>query len=397
MKIVNEQISNVPIESISPHPRNPRRGVTSVIVESINHNGFYGVVVVQKSTNYILAGNHRYLAARQAGATSIPVAWVDVDDRHAEKIMLADNRTSDLAEYDDAALAALLKELSESESLVGTGYTEADLASLLPDPPSEEHDPPEEDRHDALVEKWGVESGQIWEIGEHRLLCSDCTDETAWRAVCGDRQADLMLTDPPYGVAYEGKTSEALSIENDRLDREGLTCLIKRAFDAAELATRAGAYWYATVPAGPLHTIFAQDWVSRGILRQILVWVKNAIVLGHSEYHYQHEPILFGWRCGGSRRRNENRSRSSVWAHDKPSRSDLHPTMKPISLWEQAITDSTDRGDLIYDPFCGSGTTILAAEHTARIARCIEIDPRYVAATLTRCETAGIGPIQRRK
>jgi len=199
--------------------------------------------------------------------------------------------------------------------------------------------------------------------------------------------ADMLLTDPPYGVSYVGKTADALTIENDALDDEELASLVLSVFNNAQSICRGGAYWYATVPPGPLHLIFASDWKQRGILRQIMVWAKDSMVLGHSEYHYQHEPILFGW-IPGERHKNPDRTRTTLWKYDRPKASHEHPTMKPVELWMQAVKDGSIQGESVFDPFLGSGTTMVACQNLNRKCRGIEISTNYCAVILERMITA---------
>jgi site-specific DNA-methyltransferase (adenine-specific) len=200
-----------------------------------------------------------------------------------------------------------------------------------------------------------------------------------------DAKADMVLTDPPYGVSYVGNTEDALTVENDSLSESDLSDLMKTAFDNAQSVSRSGAYWYATVPAGPLHILFAADWKARGILRQIMVWAKDSMVLGHSEYHYQHEPILFGW-VPGSRHKNSDRTRTTLWQCDRPKASREHPTMKPVALWSRAVEDGSRRGEYVLDPFCGSGTTIIACEKDGRHGLGMELSPQYCDVIVKRWE-----------
>lgn len=193
----------------------------------------------------------------------------------------------------------------------------------------------------------------------------------------------MVITDPPYGVAYVGKTKDALKVENDDVDEETLANMCKQWFDAADAVSRAGAYWIATVPPGPQYGVFYLDWKTRGILRQSMVWVKDSMVLGHSEYHYQHEAILFGWKPG-DRLKNSDRTKTTVWDFARPKASREHPTMKPVEMWVYAIGNHTERGNTVYEPFSGSGTTIIACEQLGRKARAIEISPNYVAVALQR-------------
>lgn len=193
----------------------------------------------------------------------------------------------------------------------------------------------------------------------------------------------MLMTDPPYGVAYVGKTKDALTVENDDVDEETLATMCKDWFDRADESCRPGAYWIATVPAGPLHGVFFNDWKGRGYLRQVMVWNKDSMVLGHSEYHYKHEPILFGWKPG-DRLKNDDRTKTTVWDFDRPKASREHPTMKPVEMWVYAIGNHTKPGDIVYEPFSGSGTTIIACEQLGRKCRAIEISPAYVAVALQR-------------
>lgn len=238
-----------------------------------------------------------------------------------------------------------------------------------------------------LNQKWDVKAGDLWLIGEHRLLCGDSTKAEDVSKVMGGGMADMLLTDPPYGVSYVGKTADALTIENDALDDEELASLVLSVFNNAQSICRGGAYWYATVPAGPLHLIFANDWKQRGILRQIMVWAKDSMVLGHSEYHYQHEPILFGW-IPGKRHKNPDRTRTTLWKYDRPKASHEHPTMKPVELWMQAVRDGSIQGESVFDPFLGSGTTMVACQNLNRKCRGIEISTNYCAVILERMITA---------
>lgn len=209
MQIINNTSELAPLDTVRPHPRNPRQGDTGAIHQSIEANGFYGAIIAQKSTGFILAGNHRWQAARQAGATEIPITWVDVDDDHALRILLADNRTNDLATYDDAALAEILKDIhAEHGSLAGTGYDGDALDELLADlGQAPEPGPVPEaqvDRAAELQVEWGTEVGQLWAIGPHRLLCGDSTKPEIYERLMNGRKADMVFTDPPWNVAIGG-------------------------------------------------------------------------------------------------------------------------------------------------------------------------------------------------
>ncbi len=248
------------------------------------------------------------------------------------------------------------------------------------------------DKAEELREKWGVESGQLWQLGEHRLICGDCTDRAVVERVMGGERADCMWTDPPYGVDYVGKTKDALTIEND--GAEDLPGLLTASFMTAESVLVEGAPFYVAHPAGALQVVFVNVISEIGWkIHEQLVWVKDSMVLGHSDYHYKHEPILYGWTPGDGRPGRGNHegshwygdnSQVSVFEIPRPKRSAEHPTTKPPELVEAQLKNSTQVGELVYDPFLGSGTTLIACERLGRKCRACEISPGYVAVALQR-------------
>lgn len=379
-------IEQVKLTSLTPHPNNPRNGDVPAIVESIETNGWFGTIVAQRSTGHVLAGNHRLIAAQKLGIDEVPVYWADVDDDAARRILLTDNRTSDLAIYDEVALADILAGVADTDTgLTGTGYDVDDLADILatlditPTPPT---DPPVPDTPTDPI----TQPGDLIQLGNHRLICGDATDTDAYTTVLDNKHADCVWTDPPYGVSYVGGTAQALTIENDDLDTTELTELITTAFNITITNTNPGAAWFVAHPGGPLHLIFGQALNDLKILRQQLIWVKNALVMGRSDYHYKHEPIYYGWTPGAPHHEPRDRKQSTILEFDKPTVNKEHPTMKPVALVEHLIRHSTNAGDLILDPFAGSGTTLIAAENLDRKAAVIELDPRYCDVIVTRWE-----------
>lgn len=253
-----------------------------------------------------------------------------------------------------------------------------------------------------LRDKWQVEPGQLWQVGEHRLICGDCTDAAVVARLMGDEKASCMWTDPPYGVEYVGKTKDALTIENDGSDN--LPGLLTAAFMTAEKVLISSAPFYVAHPAGAIQLVFMTVLDAIGWrIHQQLIWVKDSMVLGHSDYHYKHEPILYGWTPGGGRpgrgkhegsRWYGDNSQVSVFEIPRPKRSAEHPTMKPPELVEAHLKNSTRKGDAVYDPFCGSGTTLVACERLNRRGRGVEISPSYVGVTLERLyQMTGIEPV----
>ena len=314
---------------------------------------------------------------------------VDVDDETARRIVLADNRTAELASYDEQALAGLLAEMDDLE---GTGWDQAAVDELLdslePDRAGEDTEPiapPVEPR---------TQPGDLWLLDGHRLLCGDATVVQDVRTLLGGGVAEMMWTDPPYGVDYTGKTQRALKIDNDAAP--GLPDLLHGAFALATDALTPGAPIYVAHPPGARSLDFTQAFVGAGWrVHQGLVWAKNTIVLGHSDYHYAHEPILYGYTPGpgrpgrgkhaGSHWYGDN-SQSSLLTYDKPPASTEHPTAKPVGLVEQCVVNSSRPGATVYDPFAGSGSTLIACENLHRRCYAMEIDPGYADVIVDRWE-----------
>ena len=261
------------------------------------------------------------------------------------------------------------------------------------------------ERADELKAQWGTESGQLWEIEQHRLMCGDCTDQAAIGRLWGNGDAHrlrLIWTDPPYGVSYANKTAwmklngaqaERKPIHNDDLAPAQVAALFSAALAKVVPHAERGAAIYASVPAGPLLPVFIAAMERGGFgYRHCLVWVKQSFVLGRSDYHYRHEPILYGWREDGRHYFTEDRTQDSVFEINRPMVSKLHPTTKPVELIARMVANSSRPGELIYDPFCGSGSTLLAAHQLGRIGYGAEIDPGYAAVTLERFSMLGLKP-----
>jgi DNA modification methylase len=376
----------VPIDSVTLHPNNPRRGVVDAVAASLARFGQQKPIVVQASTRYIVAGNHLVMAARSLGWAEIAANVEELDDASAIAFMLADNRTADLGGYDDALLAAILAEQAQAANLSATGYDADALAAILAaaqiaDARDPDDEPPLPEPADLYVAP-----GDLWALGRHRLLCADATDPAATARLFGGDRVDLIWTDPPYSVGYKGKTAAALTIANDDLGIEGTRALVGAALSLVPL--RAGGAFYLASPAGPAHIAVLLALADAGLsVHQTLIWVKDILVLGHSDYHYRHEPIIYGWRSGAAHTFRGDRRGDSVWEIPRPARSQDHPTTKPVELVERAIRNSCAPGDTVSDPFVGSGTTIIAAELADRRCLAIEIDPRYAQVAIERWQS----------
>jgi site-specific DNA-methyltransferase (adenine-specific) len=380
----------VPVADLKHYRRNPRRGDVDAIADSLQAHGQYRPVVVNRRTGEVLAGNHTLRAARQLGWDKIAATYVDVDDDEAARIVLVDNRTNDIAAYDDSELVALLEDLPD---LDGTGYDEdalADLVAGLAEPGEIAGDP---DAAPPTPEVARSVDGDVWQLGEHRLVVGSCTEADVLDRLLGDERPDAVWTDPPYGVDYVGKTAEALTIQGDGAD--GLPALLRDAFGLVVPLLRPGAPMYVAHADSERVTFETALRDAAVLVRQNLVWVKNTMVLGRSDYHYQHEPVLYGFTPGGKgrlgrggKRWHGDNSQTTVFHVDKPAASNDHPTMKPVELIRAMLDNSARPGDLVLDPFAGSGSTLIAAHTLGLRARLVELDPRYADVICRRYQEA---------
>lgn len=386
---LDAQIDQADIDSLLPYAKNPRIGDVGAIAQSLKTNGQYRPLVVRADTREILAGNHTWQAAKHLGWSTIAISLVhDITDEEAARIVLADNRYSDLATYDNQALADLLATLDDLE---GTGYAPADLDTLLAsltasEPATALTDP---DDVPALPETPQSVLGDVWSLGPHRLLVGDSTGDLS-ELMQGD-QADLVLTDPPYNVDYQGGTG--LKIQNDKLLDNDFKAMLKDAFGQASANAKSGAGIYVFHSDSERVNFQTSAEAVGWSIRQNLIWVKSSLVMGRQDYHWRHEPIMYGWLAGGAHKWHGDRKQSTVIEWDKPSKSELHPTMKPVGLLQYLLCNSTQTGDIVLDPFAGSGSTLIACHAEHRKARLVELDPKYADVILRRyMEHTGVTP-----
>jgi DNA modification methylase len=382
---------DIPLADLTKFPGNPRRGNVDQIAASIRRHGQYRSLVVRDegTQKVILAGNHTYEALKAQGNLTARCELILCTDDEARRINLADNRLAELGTYDNDELVELLSYLEDDYD--GTGWTEEDVSFLIHpegnEPPERRTDP---DTVPNVPSEPVSKPGDLWHLGPHRILCGDATDTAAVEAMLAEDLADCMWTDPPYGVEYVGKTKNALTISND--SSGSLPELLAGAFAVATVALQPAAPVYIAHPPGALSLLFAAAIQNAGwSLRQQLVWVKDSLVLGHNDYHYRHEPIWMAYTDGGKGRRGRggnnwhgDNTQTSVFEIPKPSRSEDHPTMKPVELVATMITNSCPQGGLVYDPFGGSGTTLIAAHTLNMRAALVELDPRYVDVVCRR-------------
>lgn len=383
------QIEQRSISTIRPYENNPRQNDDAVaaVAESIRQFGFRVPIVVDRD-GVIIAGHTRLKAALKLGMTEVPVhVAADLTPDQVRALRIADNKVGELAEWDLEKLTIELNALQASDpdlDLAAFGFDQDELAKLL-DPGAADGLTDPNDSPEVPVEAV-TKPGDLWILGKHKLLCGDSTKAESYAALMGDEHAHLLLTDPPYNVAYQGGTDEKLTIANDDMDVASYKKFLVDAFQgaAAVLMVGGGFYiWHADTYGGIVRS--ACDEVELPV-RQCLIWKKSSLVLGRQDYQWIHEPCLYGWKPGAAHRWLGDRSQTTVLEHDKPKRNGEHPTMKPVELLTKLIANSSAAGDIVLDPFGGSGSTMIACEQSKRASRLIELDPRYCDVIKTRWE-----------
>ena len=351
---------------------------------SILQFGFLRPLLIN-SENGVLCGHGRMEAAKLAGMTELPCVLADhLSEEERIAYILADNELAEQASWDKDIVSAELIRLRDAGFDISlTGFCEDDIRLDIPAEPYEDEDfdpEPQEGEY--------VEPGTLWRLGQHRLLVGDSTLREDVVKLMGGESADLLLTDPPYGVDYEGKTSERKTIENDKLQGQAFLQFLTLAFSNAKEVMTNSAPYYVWHPDGDPALEFRQALRQTGMpVHQCLVWVKNSLVLSRQDYHWQHEPCLYGWKEDGQHAWHADRKQSTVMEFDRPTKSLEHPTMKPVKLFAYQIGNSTIQGDRVLDLFAGSGTTVIACEQLNRKAYCMEKDGRYAAVIIRRWET----------
>lgn len=351
---------------------------------SILQFGFLRPLLIN-SENGVLCGHGRMEAAKLAGMTELPCVLADhLSEEERIAYILADNELAEQASWDKDIVSAELIRLRDAGFDISlTGFAEEDIHLDIPAEPYEDEDfdpEPQEGEY--------VEPGTLWRLGQHRLLVGDSTLREDVVKLMGGESADLLLTDPPYGVDYEGKTSERKTIENDKLQGQAFLQFLTLAFSNAKEVMTNSAPYYVWHPDGDPALEFRQALRQTGMpVHQCLVWVKNSLVLSRQDYHWQHEPCLYGWKEDGQHAWHADRKQSTVMEFDRPTKSLEHPTMKPVKLFAYQIGNSTIQGDRVLDLFAGSGTTVIACEQLNRKAYCMEKDGRYAAVIIRRWET----------
>jgi DNA modification methylase len=376
----------VAVDKLLPWVKNPRRipnAAVRDVAKSIRRFGFGAPLIARLENGEIIGGHTRIMAARSLGLDVVPVRYLPLTEDDAHALAIADNKLGELTGWDNGTLGDILNDFAKRNiSLDGLGFGSADLHRLIRGSTGNAGD----DDVPAAPKVAVTKLGDVYELGPHRLVCGDSRDPAAWKALLVETHVDMVWTDPPYGVAYVGKTKDALTIENDALDEAELETFLRAALGAANQAAKPGAAWYVAAPGGPLFHVFGTVLRELKVWRQTLTWLKDSMVLGRSDYHYKTEPVFYGWKPGAGHFFVDDRTQDTVWEIPRPKVSVEHPTMKPIELVARAIRNSSRPGEVVVDPFGGSGTTLIAAHHEDRRARLIELSPNYVDVIIARWE-----------
>ena len=378
------KIEMLPIEELNPYENNaklhPKEQIDQ-IVRSMEEFGNNDPIAIDEN-NVIIEGHGRLLALKQMGEKEVPVIRLKhLTDEQKRAYILAHNQLTLNTGFDEEILAA------ELESIVGIDMADFGFDLDVVDVVEELTDVEEDSDFDVTPPKEPKSKpGDLYQLGNHRLLCGDSTSLDDVAKLMGGEQADMLLTDPPYNVAYEGATEDKLTIQNDDMEDEDFRQFLRDVYASADSAMKPGAsfyIWHADSEGynfrGAAHDV---GWT----IRQCLIWNKNTLVLGRQDYHWKHEPCLYGWKDGASHNWYGNRKQTTVMDFDKPSRNGEHPTMKPVPLFAYQMEMSSKKGDSVLDLFGGSGTTMIAAEQLGRNAYLMELDPRYVDVIVNRWE-----------
>jgi DNA modification methylase len=393
MSWVADTIAHWPLARLLPYANNARTHSDEQIAQiaaSIVEFGFTNPILVG-GDGVIVAGHGRLAAARKLGLTAVPVVVLDhLTPTQRRALVIADNRIAENADWDEAVLRAELEALRDDGfDLDLTGFDADALAELLA---GEETDQTGEvDDDDVPEEAIAAVSrpGDLWVLGEHRVLCGDATDVTTYARLLDGAKADMVFIDPPYNVDYANSAKDKLRgsqrpILNDNLGDAFHAFLLAA---LTPIVAHCRGALYIAMSSGELDTLQAAFRAAGGHWSTFVIWAKHTFTLGRADYQRQYEPILYGWPEGAQRHWCGDRDQGDVWQIKKPQRNDLHPTMKPVELVERCLRNSSRPGDVVLDSFGGSGTTLIAAHKSGRRARLMELDPKYVDVIVRRWQT----------
>lgn len=353
------------------------------VAASIKEFGFTNPVLIDED-NGVIAGHGRILAAKKLGLADVPcIVLAGLTEAQKKAYVIADNQLALNAGWDLDVLKLEIESLQEMDFNIDMlGFDDDFLSDLLP-----------EDEVDGLTDEDAVPEspespvsalGDIWQLGDHRLMCGDSTSIDDVEALAGGVSVDMWLTDPPYNVSYSGKTKDSLEIKNDDMDDLSFRTFLTDSYSAADAVMKPGAVFYVWHADSEAYNFTGAARDVGWLVRQVLIWNKNSMVMGRKDYQGKHEPCLYGWKGGAGHLWCSDRKQTTVINVDRPNRNDVHPTMKPVALFEYQMLNNTKGKDVVLDSFCGSGTTIIAAEKNGRVAFGMEFDPKYVDVIINR-------------
>ena len=387
-----DKIAPWPTDKLIPYARNARThsdAQVAQIAASIAEFGFTNPILAG-SDGLIVAGHGRLAAAQKLGLASVPVVVLDhLTATQRRALVIADNRIAENAEWDEAMLRVELADLQDDGfDLDLTGFDADALAELMAGDEPVNDGQTDEDAVPEVGETPVSRPGDVWQLGPHRLLCGDATVAASYDALLDGEAVDMVFTDPPYNVNYANSAKDKLrgkdrAILNDNLG-DGFYDFLLAALTPILTHCRGGIY--VAMSSSELDVLQAAFRAAGGKWSTFIIWAKHTFTLGRADYQRQYEPILYGWPEGAQRHWCGDRDQSDVWQIKKPQKNDLHPTMKPVELVERALRNSSRPGDVVLDPFGGSGTTLIAAEKSGRVARLMELDPKYADVIVRRWE-----------
>ena len=376
----------VAVVKLVPYVNNARTHSPEQITKlrsSLREFGFVNPVIIDRDFN-VIAGHGRIAAAKEEGITEVPCVFVDyLTEAQKKAYILADNRMALDAGWDEELLRIEIESLQGADFDVSlTGFGEDEIADLFAGDGEKDVKDDDFDLSAALEKAAFVERGDIWMVGRHRLMCGDATSAEDMAALMDGKKANLIVTDPPYNVAF--KSGSGLSIQNDSMENgEFYTFLYNSFQNMAEHLEKGGAAYVFHADTEGLN--FRKAFVDAGFhLAGVCIWVKNSLVLGRSDYQWQHEPVLYGFLKNGKHPWYSDRKQTTIWNYDKPKRNKNHPTSKPLDLLGYPISNSSQENAIVLDTFGGSGSTLMACEQTNRICFMCELDEKYASVILRR-------------
>lgn len=376
----------IPLGKLVPYVNNARTHSPEQLVKlrsSLREFGFINPVIIDRDFN-VIAGHGRIAAAKEEGITEVPCVFVDyLTEAQKKAYILADNRMALDAGWDEELLRIEIESLQGADFDVSlTGFGEDEIADLFAGDGEKDVKDDDFDMSAALEKAAFVERGDIWTVGRHRLMCGDATSAEDVAALMDGKKANLIVTDPPYGVSF--KSSGGLTIQNDSMKGDEFYTFLYNSFSCMveHLESGGAAYVFHADTEG---LNFRKAFVDAGFhLAGVCIWVKNSLVLGRSDYQWQHEPVLYGFLKNGRHPWYSDRKQTTIWNYDKPKRNKNHPTSKPLDLLGYPISNSSQENAIVLDTFGGSGSTLMACEQTNRICHMMELDEKYASVILRR-------------